>query len=204
MQNPGTLAKKAQKGILHVGANVAEERAAYGKNINVLWVEAIPASYDELLENIKVYPNQEALNVLISDVDKETKKFYVSNQPDRSSMYDFTAHHYKTKTFKHESTPEYEARRLDKLIDEGLIDISKYDILVTDCQGGDYNVVSSLGDYIRNFRFIKSEVMVKPIYKGMPMEKKLNEYLSENGFKRITNLSYVIRGSQRDNVYKRI
>lgn len=193
---------KIKKGVIHVGGNVGEEAKVYG-NLNVLWIEPIPFVFNKLQKNIQSYSTQRALNYLISDVDGKQYDFNVSSQTARSSFLKFTDHHYEDKRFSHTETLKLESIRMDTLIDKHKINLNDYDVLVTDCQGADYFVLKSFGDYIDNFSYIKSEVMISEIYKGLKDENAINEYLNSKRFELISNSRYGCNNTQRDNIYEK-
>ena len=115
-------------------------------------------------------------------------------------MYPFTQFHHKESRFRQLPSIEMTTVRMDTLIAKGVVDISQYDVLVTDVQGADYDVVASFGEHVKQFRLLKCEVMTRPIYKNIKLEKQLTEYLSTQGFKLISNFGYN-RGVSRDNIY---
>ena len=57
-------------GLIHVGASTGQERDDYAeKHLDVIWVEPIPAVFDELKANIERYERQTAYNALLSESD---------------------------------------------------------------------------------------------------------------------------------------
>jgi hypothetical protein len=49
-------------GVIHVGAHTGQERDTYaGYRLPVIWIEPLPAQFEQLKQNIKVYPNQIAI-----------------------------------------------------------------------------------------------------------------------------------------------
>ena len=152
MKNEYDFIQYVEKGIIHVGANTGQESEIYGDDYNVLWIEPIEEVFKTLCNNVKRFHKHLCLCYLISEKDKQEFSFYIANQTVRSSMYEFTDHHYNDPQFKYQEAVQIKARRLDKLIEEGIIDINLYDVLVTDCQGGDYEVIVSLGENIKELR----------------------------------------------------
>jgi hypothetical protein len=46
-------------GIIHVGANLGQERELYAKyKLKVLWIEPLPHFFEKLRENIREFPDQ--------------------------------------------------------------------------------------------------------------------------------------------------
>lgn len=191
-----------KKGVIHVGANNGYDCESYG-NLNVLWIEPIPSVFNKLQKNIQKYPTQRGLNCLISDIDGKHYNFNVSSQSARSSFLEFTDHHFKDPKFSHTKTLKMESIRMDTLIQKHKINLDDYDVLVTDCQGADYFVLKSFGEYLNHFSYIKSEVMISEIYKGLKDENTINEYLNSHGYTLISNFPYGCNKTQRDNIYKK-
>jgi len=190
-----------KKGVIHVGANIGQERDLYS-DLNVLWIEPIPDVFNQLVNNIKSYPSQTALNYLISDVDDKQFDFNVCNNSERSSFLQFTEHHYKDFNFQHTETITLNSIRMDTLIKKHNINLNDYDALVTDCQGADYFVLKSFGKLLNHFSYIKSEVMISEIYKGLVKEEEINNLLTSASFELISDLPYEINDTQRDNIYR--
>ena len=76
-------------------------------------------------------------------------------------------------------------KRLDSLILEHNLDITKYNGLVMDVQGAELNVAKSLGDIISKFDFIQSEVNTEELYEGCCLIEELDEYLASYNFIRV-------------------
>jgi hypothetical protein len=80
-------------------------------------------------------------------------------------------------------------KRLDKIIEDSSIDLSKHDGLVMDVQGVELRVLKSLGSLLNNFKFVQSEVNLEELYEGCCLIDELDEYLKSFGFERkITKL----------------
>lgn len=170
----------SKSGIIHVGANEGQERGQYNSlNKEVLWIEPHPATYSRLKDNIKKFPKQKAICALILDEQKDVK-FNVSRQSGRSSIYDFTDHHFKDANFKHTKTITVPSIRLDSL------NLDNYDTLVTDTQGADLKVIKSLGEKIINFNLIICEVFFTECYKNISLAPEYDDYLRAKRFHRIS------------------
>lgn len=188
-------------GVLHVGAHIGEERFLY-KNHNVVWIEPIKECFEILQKNISNLPNQRAILGAIGEVNR-IRDLHISEQKDRSSLYGFTEHHTREKKFKKLKSVKVETWRLDDLIQRHEINLEDVDCLVTDCQGGDLEIIKSLGDYLKHFRYVQCEVMTRKIYQNIPLEPEITRYMRQMGFDHINpNDPYQVRKSQRDNVYK--
>ena len=57
------------RGVIHVGANDGSERYVYAEyGLKVIWIEPIPEVFQQLVENIRSFPDQKAINALITNV----------------------------------------------------------------------------------------------------------------------------------------
>ena len=67
-------------GVIHVGANLGQERKLYAKyKCKVLWIEPLPDIFEQLCNNIRSFPDQSAVNYLITDKDDVEYLFYVAS-----------------------------------------------------------------------------------------------------------------------------
>jgi len=78
--NPHSYLKRVT-GIIHVGANLGQERELYAKyKLKVLWIEPLPHIFEKLRENIRGFPDQIAINHLITDKDDAEYLFHVARR----------------------------------------------------------------------------------------------------------------------------
>src|SRR5262245_27172484 len=74
------------RGILHVGASTGQERDIYGEaHLPVIWIEPIPEVFRQLREYVACYPDQVALNYLVTDEDDAEFDFKISSNGGQSS-----------------------------------------------------------------------------------------------------------------------
>src|SRR6516225_11709594 len=77
---------KKSRGVIHVGANDGEERHWYdGYGLKVVWIEPIPDVFERLVENIRDFPDQRAINALITNEDGALCTLHISNNSGHSS-----------------------------------------------------------------------------------------------------------------------
>jgi hypothetical protein len=63
-------------GVIHVGANTGQERAKYARfHLDLVWIEPIPAVFEQLRFNLAGFPKQRAYQYLLTD---EDEREYVS------------------------------------------------------------------------------------------------------------------------------
>src|SRR5262245_57815470 len=83
--DPNYFLKKC-RGVIHVGANHGAECHVYGRNgLKVVWIEPIPDVFQLLVENIRDFPDQMAINALITNEDGALCTLHISNNSGESS-----------------------------------------------------------------------------------------------------------------------
>lgn len=74
-KNPDRFLKYVS-GVIHVGANAGQERELYNKfGLRVVWIEPIPQVFEALKANLREFPNQRAIQCLVTDRDDEEYQF---------------------------------------------------------------------------------------------------------------------------------
>ena len=93
IRNPDSFFKKIE-GIIHIGANVGQERLYYEKcGLSVIWVEPIPRIFEQLAKNISTLQGQLAYRYLLSDSDGKSYDFKVIGEGgESSSIFDLAEH----------------------------------------------------------------------------------------------------------------
>jgi FkbM family methyltransferase len=177
-------------GIIHVGGHKAQEYEEYKDAglIHQVWIEANPNFFYEIINVIKEDNNCVALNYAVFDEEKEIK-FGLANNGASSSILPLKEHLKYYPNIKYDEYLQMTTKRLDKIIEDNSIDLSKHDGLVMDVQGVELRVLKSLGSLLNNFKFVQSEVNLEELYEGCCLIDELDEYLKSFGFERkITKL----------------
>jgi len=86
-----------------------------------------------------------------------------------------------------ESVYEVDVMRLDTFISENNID--HIDLLKTDTQGNDLNVIKSLGNFIGRVNTIELEVQLKPLYHNSPSREDIIDYMYKRNFTLLSEVS---------------
>ena len=191
---------KDAKGIIHVGANMGQERDIYaGYNVPVVWIEALPEAFEKLAANIAGYPNQRALRYLLTDKDDDVKTFHVANNDGQSSsLFEFGEHTWIWPEIEYTGSVELTSTTLKTALQRHAVDLSDYDTLIMDVQGAELLVLKGAGDLLDKFKYIRAEAADFELYKGACTLADLDEYLKPRGFDRVLTWHY--RGSDRAKV----
>lgn len=182
-----TRYKFKPKGIFHLGAHNAEEAEEYYESgvKNVLWFEGNPELIVRLQNTLKKYPENKVYNIIISDVDGQDVNLNITNETMSSSILNLAEHLQQYPHINVVKTIALKSKRLDTFITENQIVIDDYDFLNIDLQGAELLAIKGLGDYIKKFKCIYTEVNLANLYDGCALLEDLDLHLGQKGFKRL-------------------
>ena len=172
------------KGVIHCGANIAEELYLYEERgiDNVCWIEADPRTYEKLQSVLSNRKEDVIINAAVSDHNGMSDFYVMDNDGASSSLLMPTGHLVKYPTIKHTEKIKVLARTLDSLIFEGSIAIKNHDFLYMDLQGSEYFALKGFENNIKHIKYILSEINYEEIYQGCVLVDEFDEYLSGLGF----------------------
>ncbi len=207
INDPDRFLKKA-KGVIHIGANIGQERDLYyNNNLPVLWVEPIPEIFKILQDNLVGFSKQIAFQELITDIDDGSYSFNISNNNGASSsILDFNLHKSIWPDVAYDRTISLQSITLTSFLKKEGINIADYDTLIMDTQGSELRVLKGAASILHNFKFIKTEVPDFESYKGCCQLKDINEFLSLYGFRELSRNKFIEStavGNYYDIVYER-
>ncbi len=178
---------KSSKGIIHVGANKGQEAEFYAiHNKSVIWIEALPQIFEMLENKIANYPNQQAINALVTDTDGKEYNFHISNNTDVLSSSVFEFGDGKDELFpdlKMVDSVRLVGKTLSTIYSEFNIDETEFDFLLLDVQGAELMVLKGAESVLHNFKYILTEVSTVDIYKSGVLWAELKAFLNQKGFK---------------------
>ena len=183
--NPDAYLKLCYGGVIHVGANDGQERFCYSENgLKVVWIEAIPEVYEALLRNIAPFPEQRAIQALVTDRNGDTHTLHVSNNRGLSSSI-FELHQHK------DIWPDVHYVRevvltsvtLKTALETAGVDLSDYEVLVMDTQGSELMVLKGAEEILPSFKYIKSEAADFEIYKNCATVEQIRAFLEPRRFR---------------------
>lgn len=195
-------------GVVHVGANTGQERKLYHKlGLKVLWIEPIPEVFAELEANLREYPDQRAIQSLVTDQDGGKYQFNVANNNGASSsIFELAQHKDIWPNVHFTTTLNLEGVTLASLFERGRIDGSAYDALVMDTQGSELLVLKGAGPVLGHINYIKTEVADFEAYAGCCLLADIQAFMELHGFAEIVRKKRASRpagGSYYDIVFKR-
>jgi len=182
--NPHSYLKRVT-GIIHVGANLGQERELYAQyKVKVLWIEPLPHIFEKLRENIRFFPDQIAINHLVTDKDDAEYLFHVaSNEGASSSILEFAQHIEIWPDIHEVSQVTLKSITLDSLLGKIGTNSRSYQALVMDTQGSELLVLKGAAQSLDQFKFIKTEAADFESYVGCARVEELTSYLVPFGFK---------------------
>lgn len=197
------------RGVIHVGASYGQERELYHAfKLRVVWIEPIPEMFNELSRNISKFPEQRALNYLITEVDGKEFPFHIANNFGlSSSILDLSAHSEMWPKVTYTKTLTLTGVRLGTALERERVDITQYDALVLDTQGTECRIMAGAVELLPMFRFIKVEVPDFESYKGCCQIGEVSAFMATNGFAEDCRVALHHRpglGTYFDVVYRRV
>lgn len=173
------------KGVLHIGASVAQEIESYYKNgiERTIWIEAIPDVFNELVKHIEPYPNAIAINACISDEDGKEIDFNISsNRGESSSFLQLGTHAIVHPDVFYVSQIKCQTKRVDTIFQEMGFDIKNYTFLNIDLQGAELFALMGMGELLHNVDYAYLEVNKDYLYVGCALIGEIDEYMQKFGF----------------------
>ena len=197
------LNRKDIKKVVHVGADRGGELPQY-RNMGVeevVWVEANPEVYQELLENLELMDVSEVkslpFNQLISDSDDIETDFniyygwdagHLVGNKGMSSLLKAKNSWWGSECYK--GTVKLQSSTLDTFLEKNSLGYD-YDMLNMDTQGAELMVCKGAVKLLESVKYINSEVtLYNPQYEGNPLFNEIYDFLKPFGFVHIeTELS---------------
>lgn len=176
------------KGIIHIGAHLAEERDDYilnGLN-NTIWIEANLSVFNRL-DFLKNSKTEKGYNYAISNIDNKIVSLNITNNGQSSSILELEKHKIHHPNIYVTETVQVMSKRMDSLIIENNIDMNLYDFINIDIQGAELLAIEGFGDYLNYVNYIYTEVNTAYLYKNCSLLDEIDTYLMRYNFIRVEN-----------------
>jgi FkbM family methyltransferase len=185
----GNLDLSSLMGLIHIGANIGEERREYAQyDLNVLWFEPNPESFQKLQFNIREFPKQQALQYLILDEDDKQYTFHVADNgagvAGASSILERTGHKEAWPSVSYVKEIEVSGLTLNTFFTRNKIDKSQYQFLSVDTEGTELLVLKGATEILPFIRFVEVEVMDFDVYSGGSSMNDIDIFMESAGFKK--------------------
>ena len=170
------------KGVLHVGAHLAEEFDAYKQEDfgKVLWVEA----QESLIPHLEKRVSDSGDRVFHGAVWSESglaASVNLAGGSQGASLYAFPESEEAGKTVSHELVSTV---TLQELIPAD----ESFDFVNLDIQGAELEALRGLGSRLGPVRWVYCEVNRKQLYEGIPLIDDVDRFLFDHGFFRAATL----------------
>lgn len=199
---------KQVHGVIHVGANIGQERQLYRKRgLRVLWIEPIPEVFAVLQRHIAGLAGQQAVQALITERAGDEHELRVaSNQGGSSSILPMKRHAELWPEVRYERTLRLRSESLPSLFERLQLRPQDYDFLTLDTQGSELMVLRGAVPMLPGFRFVKVEVADFEAYAGGCLLRDVERFFTAHGFVEHARHRFATRpgvGSMYDIVYRR-
>jgi FkbM family methyltransferase len=187
--------------IVHAGSHEGQELEQY-LDIEpelLIFIEADPETYLRLVNLVSTHKQNTTkilcFNSLIAGSDNIDISFYrYSNNGESSSIYESTDLLKTTWSIINlKETGEVlslKTKTLKTLFDDLDLKIGTNSLLVLDIQGAELEALKGTGQYLQQFEFIEVEVSTQQVYKDAPLFPKIDSFLSNHNFERITEVPW--------------
>jgi len=170
---------KVAKRVLHIGAHTGQEREMYASfDLEVLWIEGDPDTYEILKNNLEAYPSQKSTYALLSDIPGMETQFYtMSNDGASSSLYRLD----ENQPFKVVETGVKILRttNLDSVL---LAEDNNFPYWVIDVQGAELLVLRGARESLKMCKYLELEVSTFNVYREQPLFSEIASFVDAAGF----------------------
>jgi FkbM family methyltransferase len=182
--NPREHIERA-RGIIHVVANVGQARDDYaGAGLPVVWIEPIPEIYRTLVANIAGYPDQTAIQALVTDTDGDERVLHVANNDGQSSsIFDLHQHRDIWPDIGYIRDITVRTETLPTALERSGVRVQDYDALVLDTQGSELLILKGAATLLPSVRYVVTEAAEFEAYKGAATLDEIKDFLREFGFR---------------------
>jgi FkbM family methyltransferase len=196
-------------GLIHIGANVGQERSLYAiYNLRVAWIEPIPDVFEQLCENLRPFPKQQAYQYLIAGEDGRTHTLHIANNEGASSsILELRKHREMWPEIAYTGEIQMCGTTLSKFIEKENLRLADYQAVVLDTQGSELMILKGAADLLPHFRFIRVEVPDFESYSGCCQLAEVDEFMRSHGFRERHRETFRVLpgvGAYHDVTYERL
>jgi FkbM family methyltransferase len=173
-------------GVLHIGAHNCEEKDVYDDmGLPTIWIDAI----EERVNESTFYGIPAVYQALISDEDDALVPFYLSNNVESSSMFEFGTHSNYHPEVHYIGTRMLKTTTVDTFFARKALDPAKYNFWNLDIQGAEYKALKGGQEALKHAKVLYIEVNKEEMYKGCELVDKVEELLFPLGFKKVLDVT---------------
>lgn len=172
------------KGVLHIGAHECEELGFYRSlglsDDLIIWLEG---NEDKVNQNQS--KNRNVFFALVSDQDDQIVNFNVSNNGQSSSILEFGTHSIEHPHVHFVETRKQKTITLDSFFKQNTLNPKELNFWNLDIQGVELLALKGGQEALKYVDIIYTEVNIDHLYKEGALLSELDDFLYENGFKRV-------------------
>lgn len=175
------------KRVLHIGAHLGEEAAAYHEAgvEEVMWVEANPELFGELEARVRAYPGQHAAQAAISDTDGGTATLHLCTFTMASSILAPKEHLVTYPGMHYPRAVEVTTSTIDTLLRCCYGRYDAFDMLNIDIEGAELLAFRGAEMTLPHLQWVYLEVNHREMYEGCAMLPDVDAFLRARGFDRV-------------------
>lgn len=174
------LTLKKINGIIQVGANSGQEISIFEKYTNnIMLFEPNKSLYEYLKIN---YNNYLIYNYALGNSDEELDFYVASNNGESSSILKPKNHTILYPNVTFEKPLKIKVRRFDNLMEELKLNIDDFNVLISDTQGYELQVLKGFGNLINNIELIICEYIDSNLYENDSKLEDIKNYLIKYNF----------------------
>jgi FkbM family methyltransferase len=189
------------RNILHIGAHLGEEAAAYhdAGAKEVLWVEGNPHLMDTLRHGVSAYPGQKAVHALVSDTDGAEAVLHLASFSMSSSILPPKEHlrHYPGITYPEAAGLPMKTTTVDTLLRDLGYGPGWFDFANLDIEGAELHAMRGMRTVLPYLKWLYLEVNFEEMYEGCAMLPDVDAFLSQEGFDRVAYEDAFLEGGRK-------
>jgi FkbM family methyltransferase len=164
------------RGIVQVGANTGQECELFRRyTSNFICFEPLPGPFQKLQS---VNPDIKCYNFALGEINEIKSMNIASNNGESSSFLKPINHIHEFPNIHFILKSDFEIKRFDSLD----ISLEGFNVLISDTQGYEINVLKGFGKMIESFDFIMTEYIDSNMYANDSKQIDIANYLKDYGF----------------------
>lgn len=194
------------KGVLHVGAHLGEEAAAYhAAGVRyVLWVEANPRLIGTLSDNVRPYSGHDVVRAAVSDTDGAPATLHLASFTMSSSLLPPKEHYRFYPHIRYPEEEPVETVTIDTLLERvGVLPLG-FDFLNLDIEGAELLALKGATKLLPFLKWVYAEVNHEEMYEGCALLPEMDAFLGAAGFERIALQDAGYYHGWSDALFKRV
>lgn len=174
---------KKIKGVIHIGAHLAQEKLWYSENQinNIIWIEA----NDEFENQLRNIVGEDKIIIVGVDNINGKTNLNISNNGQSSSLLELNLHKKYYPDVFYTETKEINVKRMVDIIKENNINMDDYNFLNIDIQGKELDALKSFDSELHKVDYIYTEVNTNFLYSECSLLNEIDEFLKKFGFDRV-------------------